>query len=411
MHDAAPPPLSPTLHWTGDDGQSHEVAWRSLAGVPAPKRVRLADDTLSADAAYRLVCEGTALLWQGDFQQARQMLQALGRRMDHSAQRRGQRKPAAPPVAPPEGMAPITQAFHLHRKAQAERARILGLLLIPFEAGHRIPLRRAPDVQAACLEAHGPADAPYAASLRELQGLIGAHEWRKKGVPVPALGASIHPHHGVFSPVRGEYLDLLRDAPLPAALQAQGAQGEAWDIGTGTGVIAAVLARRGVPHVLATELAPRALACAQDNLQRLGLGQRVSVLQTDLFPLPGASPRRAALIVCNPPWLPGHPSSAVEQAIYDPDSRMLKGFLNGLAAHLLPGGEGWLILSDFAERLGLRSREQLLGWIAQAGLTVAGRLDIRPRHGKAQDRGDPLHAARSGEVTSLWRLQGASQPA
>jgi len=64
-------------------------------------------------------------------------------------------------------------------------------------------------------------------------------------------------------------------------------------------------------------------------------------------------------------------------------------------------------MSDFAERLGLRSREQLLGWIADAGLAVAGRLDIRPRHGKVQDREDPLHAARSGEVTSLWRLTAA----
>lgn len=394
---------APRIHWT-DRAQPQSARWRTLADVPPPQRVQLADDTLSADAAYRLVCEGTALLWQGDFHQARQMLQALGRRMDRRAQRR------SPP--PGEGVLPITHAYHLHRKAQAERARTLGLLLVPFDAGHRIPLRRAPDVAQACTEAYGPSDESSVASLRELQGVIGAHEWRKKGVPVPALGAHIHPHHGVFSPVRGEYLDLVRDAPLPPALTALGPDGEAWDIGAGTGVLSAVLARRGVPHVLATELAPRALACAQDNLQRLGLGQRVTLLQADLFPPAVAGQaRRAALIVCNPPWLPGHASSAVEQAIYDADSRMLKGFLAGLAAHLLPGGEGWLILSDFAECLGLRSREQLLGWIADAGLAVAGRLDIRPRHGKAQDRDDPLHAARSGEVTSLWRLQAVADVA
>jgi hypothetical protein len=90
--------------------------------------------------------------------------------------------------------------------------------------------------------------------------------------------------------------------------------------------------------------------------------------------------------------------------VYDPDSRMLKGFLAGLAAHLTPSGEGWLILSDLAERLGLRSREQLLGWIEAAGLSVRERLDIRPRHPKAVDTSDPLHAARSKEITSLWRL-------
>ena len=154
---------------------------------------------------------------------------------------------------------------------------------------------------------------------------------------------------------------------------------------------------------MATELAPRAVACAQDNLQRLGLGERVQIVQADLFP-DEAVFGRCALIVCNPPWLPGQPSSAVEQAVYDPDSRMLRGFLAGLATRLLPGGEGWLILSDIAERLGLRSREQLEGWIREGGLSVAGRLDTHPRHRKAQDASDPLHAARKAEVTSLWRL-------
>ena len=91
-------------------------------------------------------------------------------------------------------------------------------------------------------------------------------------------------------------------------------------------------------------------------------------------------------------------------AIYDPESRMLKGFLNGLTAHLAPGGEGWLILSDIAEHLGLRTREELLTLIDQAGLRVLERLDIRPMHAKVKDVDDPLHAARAAEVTSLWRL-------
>lgn len=47
---------------------------------------------------------------------------------------------------------------------------------------------------------------------------------------------------------------------------------------------------------------------------------------------------------------------------------MLRGFLDGLTAHLAPGGEGWLVLSDLAERLELRGRGE--------------------------------------EITSLWRLTG-----
>jgi methylase of polypeptide subunit release factors len=121
--------------------------------------------------------------------------------------------------------------------------------------------------------------------------------------------------------------------------------------------------------------------------------------QVDLFP-----PGRAPLVVCNPPWVPARPSSPIESAIYDPDSRMLRGFLAGLAEHLEVKGEGWLILSDFAEHLGLRTREQLMEWIDAGGLKLVGKIDTRPTHGKATAGTDLLHAARAAEVTSLWRL-------
>jgi hypothetical protein len=293
--------------------------------------------------------------------------------------------------------------FHHHRQAQSQRARILGLLLLPFNADYSIALRRAPDARQACAEAWGPIDAaagPSVASLRELLGIIGAHEWRKKGVEIPALGDApnnrIYPHYGVFSPVRGEYVSLVGAAPLPATGQAGFV---AFDIGTGTGVLAAVLARRPVEQVVATDHDPRALACAHENLARLGVTGRVQVVRADLFP-----EGRASLVVCNPPWLPARPGSPIESAVYDEDSRMLLGFLNGLSAHLVPGGEGWLILSDFAEHLGLRSRADLLTAFESSGLKVVGRIDARPRHPKASDASDPLHHARAAEVTSLWRL-------
>lgn len=372
------------IHWT-EGGEERSARWRSESGMPAPKRVVIADDKTPADTAYRLACEGTALLWRGDFQNARQLLQALARRADHKGSQGKRKGPKVP--------ATITEAFHLHRQAQSQRARTLAMLLIPFEAGYTIPLRRAPDVALACNEAYGRGDEPFVASLRELLGVIGAHEWRRNGVEIPALDQRIHPHYGVFSPIRGEYIDLVAQAPLPRGAKL------AFDIGVGTGVLAAVLAHRGIEHVVGTDQDERALSCARDNINRLDMGDRVEIVRADLFP-----EGRAPLIVCNPPWLPGRPSSAIEAAIYDPDSRMLKGFLGGLAAHLEPGGEGWLILSDFAEHLGLRTREELTAWIDAAGLKVLGRHDVRPTHPRASDVTDPLHAARAAEVTSLWRL-------
>ena len=391
-----------TLQWDDVNGQPQHAAWHSEAGRPAPARMQVADDRLAADAAYHLICEGSTLLWQGDFFNARHLMEALKRRLD-KPKLRGKAQKNAKPAHPPAPAATPALAFHQQRQVQARRAHILGSILIPLNGDYRIPLRRAPDVQAACTQAWGPADGTARViALRELQGIVSAYEWRKNGVQIPALQTlggydRIHPHYGVFSPVRGEYVDLVAQAPLPATATQTAAV--AWDIGTGTGVLAAMLARRGVPQVIATDHAARALACAQDNVQRLGVAAQVQLCNVDLFP-----PGHADLIVCNPPWLPVRATTSLEQAVYDPDSRMLRGFLAGLAAHLRPGGEGWLILSDLAEHLGLRSRADLLAWTEAAGLRVVGRLDIRPHHRKAQNASDPLHSARAAEVTSLWRL-------
>ena len=368
------------LNWT-ESGKTQTARWRSESGLPAPQKVIIADDQLTADAAFRLASDGTGLLWRGDFQNARQLLQALARRAD--------RKPR---VGSEKSFTSLAEAFHHRRTLQARRAQILGMLLLPFEADHKIPLRRAPNVRQACVEAYGDSDEPYVASLRELLGLIGAHEWRKKGVAVPAIDDRIHAHYGVFSPVRSEYVGLVAETPLPSKTLA-------FDIGTGTGVLAAVLAKRGVARVVATDLDARALACAQENITRLKLSEQIEIVQADLFP-----EGRAPLIACNPPWVPAQPSSPLERGIFDPDSRMLLGFINGLAAHLEPNGEGWLILSDLAEHLGLRSRAQLLAAFDAAGLKVVSKIDVRPNHPRVSDNSDPLHAARAAEVTSLWRL-------
>ena len=415
MSVATPVNTAPQIAWLDDSGSRHTARWRSLAGHPAPARVRAVGDELGANEAYRLLDSGTALLWLGDYQGGHHLLQALGRRID-ARLARPSRAPSTPatratPAAQTSPKIPkaattattattpaaLKDAFFAQRQAQAQRARILGGLLLPFDADHGVPLRRAPDLRLPGLQAHGAVAEHYVASLRELLGLVGAFEWRKRGVKIAALGATIHPHHGVFSPVRGEYVDLVAQAPLPPAAAAQAA----FDIGTGTGVLALVLAKRGL-RVTATDLSAAALVCAADNVGRLGLAGSITLQSADLFP-----EGRAGLVVCNPPWLPAAPSSPLEAAVYDPDSAMLRGFLAGLAAHLAPGGEGWLLLSDLAEHLGLRSRDELLGWIAAAGLQVLGRIDTRPRHRKVADTSDPLHAARAAELTSLWRLGAA----
>ncbi|MGQ0442255.1 MAG: methyltransferase [Methylophilaceae bacterium] len=375
-------------------GKNQTANWQSVANNPSPKRITVINDTIKADAAYKLACEGSAMLWRGDFQNAKHLSQAISRRIDNRTT-----KPKAIKQAGKIERTPKDQ-FHLYRKNQIERARTLGMLLVELSPDYNLPYARAPEVKAACEHAYGMQKDKenIVVSLRELLGVMGAYEWHKKGVEISQLGASVTPYYGVYSPVRGEYIELVAHAPLNNV-------SVAFDIGTGTGVLAALLAKRGVKKVIATEQEPRALLCATENIAKLGFATQVKVLNANLFPPADAG--LADLIVCNPPWLPAKANSPIDHAIYDNNSAMLKGFLAGLKTHLAIKGEGWLILSDLAEHLGLRTRDELHAWIAAAQLEVIEKIDTKPLHAKSQDKTDALFAARSKEITSLWRLKVA----
>ena len=371
-----------TATWQ-EKNKTQQASWHSEANLAVPKQIVIANDETKADEAYKLACEGTALLYRGDFQNAKQLLQAITRRVD--------RKPI-------KAANSLTEAFHQHRARQIQRANITNKILIELQHA-KCDLKRAPDVKEAVLgalvidEKRDKLPNAVLLSLRELLGMIGAHEWRKKGVYIEALQAHVHAHYGVYSPVRGEYLDLINQAPLNNPTVA-------FDIGTGTGVIAAILVNRGVKQVIATDNSERAIRCASENIQQLSLTQYIQVQQVDMFP-----EGKADLIVCNPPWLPAKANAPIEHAIYDPNSAMLKGYLHGIQTHLNADGEAWLVMSDLAEHLGLRAPDALTQWVAEAGLTVVEQLSIAPKHAKASDQSDPLYPARSKEVTSLYRLK------
>jgi methylase of polypeptide subunit release factors len=355
--------------------------WLSATSRP-PGRTGPADDRTRADEALRRIRAGESLVYAGDFRNARQLLAALGRRLEPR----------------PGARADPAEAFRRERHRRREAHLLLNRLLVPVGPGWRVALPHAPDVAAALHDALGEAPAEGGLlPLRELLGAVGAREWRRKGVEVPALGARVHPHHGVFAPVRGEYVELVA-----AELAGRDLTGRrAFDVGTGTGVLAFLAARRGA-SVVATDVEPRAVACARENAERLGLAAAVEVREASLFP-----EGRADLVLCNPPWIPADAHTPLERAVYDPGGRFLSAFLAGLPAHLAPGGEALLVLSDLAERIGLVARGWLEAAIGAAGLERVAVRSAPASHPRARDEDDPLHLARASEVTSLHVLRVA----
>lgn len=387
--------------------------WLSPDGPPPATWAEVGDQT-RADAALAHARKGLGLLYRGGYHGARQLLASMGRRLRSPSQsnsREGRKTLAGPGKTrgsrapnptqsnlPPHLGLPnrLTRIFLALRDQARLEHELLTRLCVPMEDGYRIGLRRAPEVAAACEEALGPCPGGGALPLRDVLGMVGAREWRRRGVEVPALGARIHPHYGVYAPIRGEYVDLVARAA------------DAWpvggrcalDVGTGTGVLALLLARRGA-RVLATDVEPRAVRCARENAARLALSAAVEVSQADLFPAGGAP---VDLVVSNPPWLPAAAHTPLDRAVYDPGGAFLERLVAGLPGALRPGGEAWVVISDLAERLGLRAPGHLEDLARRAGLRVSATLEARPVHPRARDEADPLHEARREEIVKLVRL-------
>ncbi|MCY1082321.1 class I SAM-dependent methyltransferase [Archangium lansingense] len=350
--------------------------WRSESGEPAPSRLSPVDDRLTADAALKRVRRGEHLLYTGDFHNAKQLLGAMGRRLP-----------------PPRAARSPLEAFRTERRARQLEHETLSRIVVALDRSYRLELKRAPDVAEACLQVWGEPDADRTVvSLKTLLGMLGAAEWRRKGLDVPGLEGKLHPHYGVYLPTRTDYVELL--------LSVKDVRGKkVFDVGTGTGVLSFLLLQRGAASVTATDIDSRAVACARENAERLGLSKRFEVMEGDLFP-----PGKADLIVSNPPWIPEPPKNRVDRAVFDEENRFLLGFLEGLAGHLNPGGEGLLLLSDLAVLLELRAADWLDQELARYGLVVKWKRSAPARHSKAKDKSDPLHAARSREITTLYGL-------
>lgn len=119
------------------------------------------------------------------------------------------------------------------------------------------------------------------------------------------------------------------------------------DLGTGSGV-AAVFAAPWASQVVAVDINPAALRCTRINALLHGVEDKVEALHGDLFePVAG---RRFDLILFNPPYLPGQPRTAFEQALRS--EGLAERFAAGLAGHLSDGGYALLLLSSIGDEAG-----------------------------------------------------------
>ena len=109
------------------------------------------------------------------------------------------------------------------------------------------------------------------------------------------------------------------------------------DLCTGSGCIAAAIASRlKNAAVIATDISDKAVAVARKNIERLGLSDRVTIAQGDLFePLKEmVDARPFDLVVANPPYIPSAEIARLDRNVreYEPVTA-LDGGMDGLMVH------------------------------------------------------------------------------
>jgi len=150
------------------------------------------------------------------------------------------------------------------------------------------------------------------------------------GVPIMVLP-------GVFDGVRLRSGALLAQtfATLPIPADAR-----VLDLGTGSG-IGAIFAARRAAYVVATDINPQAVRCAQANALALGLDRKIQVRSGDLFE--PVCDEQFDVILFNPPFYRGQPRDVTDHAWRSPD--VFDRFVRELPAHLCPGGFALIVLS------------------------------------------------------------------
>ena len=136
------------------------------------------------------------------------------------------------------------------------------------------------------------------------------------------------------------------------------------DVGTGSGLLAIRAALAGAAHVTAVDLNPAAVLAARMNAHLYGLAGRVKVVHGDMFG--PVAEERFDLIICNPPYLLGEPTSRGTLAyMAGDDFEWLRRFSTSAAYHLKPGGKCLLVLADSTDLKSVLRIFKEDGWLVR----------------------------------------------
>lgn len=224
------------------------------------------------------------------------------------------------------------------RAARQRFHEVAARLLAPVDRG-RIALPDAPVVE---LLGELVPEAGAHLPIELLHRMLRADRRYREGVSFAVLGHRLHPFWGVYAPTRTDHLELF--ATWLAGWE--GPKDRAIDVGTGSGVLAFLLARAGFAEVLATDANPNACESVRRDVVRRPTPPPIRTWHGDLLPVEGPP---ADVIVFNPPWLIGEVDSTLDAALHAADVDLFPRFIDRALARLAPDGRIVVVFSNLIE--------------------------------------------------------------
>ena len=321
--------------------------------IPACAQVHGTEATAPPSAVLAQIRSGGAVVLRGDYTRATGILKYLDRLGKGVIDRAAYRE--------------IPNRFERSRQEQAAVRGALHRLAVVVQNGRMQGVTDGPFAGRRDLTpwleggADYPPDTPLLTPLRKILRIASDIKRLEEGVFIPALDAALVVFPTVFAPVDQKVIGLF------AAYAEVGPGARVLDVGTGTGVLGLIAARRGA-RVVATDRNREAVLNARLNARRLGLEGCVEVRgPDDLFD--GVPGERFDHVLFNAPWLLGTPRTAYETALYD-DGQVIAGFLSGVSGHLKAGGRVWLLYADVFERTGDGALTRVGALLNDNGLTI-----------------------------------------
>jgi len=163
------------------------------------------------------------------------------------------------------------------------------------------------------------------------------HRQIKEDVKTSILGKEFIITPGVFSPIGTLASEFLAKNLIVN-------EGEfVLDLGTGIG-IQAIIAAQKAKKVIATDVNPRAILCARENIKLNNLENKIEVKEGDLFQ--PVQHEKFDLIIWSPPYLPLEPHCILEQSwCCGSNNELIDKFLKEAQEYLTPSGRIEMVYS------------------------------------------------------------------